>query len=200
MEPILVAHVLPYDYHPELKFRATIYIPDPWGKLSPLDLIGGIDIATRFEPPGVSTEFGRFRNYDLKATTNTSYIQQTLGQAIFYDVAFGHWIGDKRQPEGFGFIAPALPELVYWANITDDDRRAMLARIIKAANGMWLKKWEPKEDDSGCNYCDVKHVCDKFAIVSQTDAQGRNRASFGRSGATRTARTEKKTRLVVEDQ
>ena len=77
---------------------------------------------------------GTIRSTDLKkittggddpglATYDPAYMNTVAGQAIFYDIAFGNWIGDQAQPKRFGFIAPAVKEKVIWATITEEDRR-----------------------------------------------------------------------------
>lgn len=188
LEPILMREVIPHDYHPELRFRTSVGLP-LFGQTARVTLIGGIDIAVRLREADQAT--GRYRLFDLKTTVNDDYIRSTLGQGIFYDIAFGHWIGDKNQPEQFGFIAPGLPEKIYWAKVTNDDRRFMLQRIIKYAEGLMQGDNTPKESDAGCQWCDVSHVCDKWRIDSQVDAQGKNRASFGKAAARRRTRSDR---------
>lgn len=171
LEPVLLEHVIPYRYQPELKFSTTIGVPFLDGRLTGVSLIGGIDIVT-------CDDADNFHNYDLKATKDATYIDKVLGQAVFYDIAFGHWIGDTSQPRSFGFIFPACKEKLRRVEITDDDRRAMMARIIRMAHGMWRKEWDPKKDDAGCQVCEVRHACDKWKLDIQPDASGRNRVSF----------------------
>jgi hypothetical protein len=183
LEPILLKYVVPHDYQPEVRFRAPIRIPYLDGRLTSIDLIGGIDIVTRlnFDVHKVGKE-GQWVMYDLKATANADYIPKTLGQSIFYDLGGTAYYG--QTPVAFGFIAPAIPEKVVWSRITDDDRRAMMARIIRFAHGNWKKDWSPHVT-SQCSMCDVQHACVMFKPVTFVDAQQKNRASFAETAAAR---------------
>lgn len=171
LEPILTEHVLPFDYEAEKKFKVWVGIPDPWGNRVGIQLTGGIDIV-------VKDHDGNFRLYDLKTTQDPGYIRATAAQAIFYDIAWGSWWGDRTQPRDFGFIVPLLSEKLISVKINDDHRRVMMQRIIKAAHGMIRDEWTPKADNTGCSWCEAKDWCPKFALVSAKDAAGKNRVSF----------------------
>jgi PD-(D/E)XK nuclease superfamily protein len=170
LEPILLKHVVPYDYEPELKFRTTLGIPYLDDKPVGVLLLGGIDIVVRLPD-------GRFVLYDLKATKERRYIDSTLGQGIFYDIAWASYFGEGY-PAMFGFIAPALDDPLIWVKVSDEDRQVMFSRITAFAHGMWRGDWKPKTDDAGCNFCEAKHACDKFAVHLKLDEVGRHRASF----------------------
>lgn len=185
LEPILLKYVVPHEYEPEVKFRVSIAIPYLDGRLTQVDLIGGIDIVSRLLYPEWDLAKGDWVLYDLKATKDPAYIGKVIGQGIFYDIALGHWIGDVSQPKRFGFIAPAIPERVVWTQITDEDRRHMMTRIISFAQGQWRKDWDPKESDVGCKYCEVHHACSKWAVEVDRDAAGRNRTSFQKAAQRR---------------
>lgn len=169
LEPILLEHVIPYEYQPDLYFRTPVYIPAPDDSMIAVEMFGYLDVAVR-HPNNV------YKLFDLKATENESYIQETLGQGIFYDVAFGTWIGDMSQPEGFGFIAPLIRPDVIWTEISDDDRRVMMTRVIEYAHGVWSGEYPPLAGDSPkpCWNCEVKHVCDRYTVGSI----GKGRVSF----------------------
>lgn len=190
LEPLLKHWVEPYDYQPEMKFKTKVGVPYLDGKTTGINLIGGIDVVTRFEPPSEEHKAGRFRLFDLKTTTDAGYITKTTGQSVFYSLAFGHWIGDKKQPEEFGFIAPMLPNKIYWSTVTDEDRRHMISRIIRYAQGQWNGEKEPKADDTGCRFCVAYHVCDKYALNFSKDDIGRNRVSFEKAASSRTSKQE----------
>jgi hypothetical protein len=180
LEPMLLQWVVPHDYQPELRFATTVHVPYLDGKPAPITLTGGIDIVVRLrhDVPSRGLSAGEFVLFDLKATKDSAYIDATLGQGIFYDIAFGHWWGDVTEPKSFGFIVPAIDEKMVWTGITDYDRRVMVSRIVKMAQSMWAEHFEPKVDDDGCQWCEVRHVCDKFAVPISKDAAGKNRASF----------------------
>ena len=155
LEPILLKWVVPFDYQPELRFEAWIGLPDLNGDTTPVRLVGAIDIVVRLPD-------GRFVLFDLKATKQESYMSKTLGQGIFYDVSWAHYWGEH--PIRFGFIAPALEERLIWCDINEGDRAVMRSRIMRFAHGMMAGEWAPKADDEGCEHCDCKHVCDKYAL------------------------------------
>lgn len=173
LEPWLNEHVLPFEYHPELKFRTEVLLPHPSGVKAPVQLNGGIDIAVRREKdPDV------YFLHDLKLSKNPQYISSTLGQSIFYDVAFSHWIGLPGQPQFFSFVAPMLDPMEIPAAINNDDRRILLTKVVKMAQSIWSGDIAPKDDDAGCKWCDARNVCPKFDVGAMKDTQGKNRASF----------------------
>lgn len=182
LEPWLMEYVIPFEYHPELRFTATVGLPHPVdGTRMGVDLIGGIDLA-------VKRSDDDYRLYDLKTTTRPEYIRETLGQGVFYDLAFGIYIGAMKQPTQFGFIAPLLDPAYYPADVTEDDRRLLVTRIMAMVHGIVAKDFLPKASDAGCKWCEVKHVCDKFQIGNiEPDEHGRRRASFVRAGQFRSA-------------
>jgi hypothetical protein len=169
LEPILLKWVTPFDFQPELRFETHIAVPYLDGRLVAVTLVGGIDIVVRLPS-------GEFVLFDLKATRQDSYIAKTLGQGIFYSLAWKHYWG--VHPVRFGFIAPALDERLIWCDISEDDYTTMRSRIMKFATGMWSGEWSPKFDNEGCDFCEVRHACDKFAIHLTPDDRGRNQASF----------------------
>jgi hypothetical protein len=178
LEPLLYKHVVPFDYQPELRFRTPIAIPYLDGKPTRIDLVGGIDIAVR-------DHAGDFELLDLKNTANDSYANTMIGQLIFYSLAWHSWWGDKAQPKRAAFLTPLCREQYVPLEITREDKRVMLSRIIRYCEGVWRKEWEPREDNEECWNCDVKHACDKWSTQTVMDAQGRNRASFEDAAARR---------------
>lgn len=184
LQPLLERHVLPYAWEPEKRFKTWIGLPAPPGVTTPdgrigCQLTGGIDIVV------YDKATGDFTLLDLKTTTNAAYMQKTLGQAVFYDIAWGSYWGDMAQPTRFGFLAPLVSPDVIWATISNDDRRAMMARIVKASHGMVREQWQPKTDDVGCTWCEANSVCPKFALATQRDAWGANRVDFGAAARSR---------------
>lgn len=190
LEPILWSMVIPHLFQPELKFRTQIVIPYLDGRLTAVELIGGIDIVMQTQdeelelPNGTLLAPGDFALFDLKATRQDDYIAKTLGQGTFYDIAWGAYIGDAIQPRAFGFIAPALKNKVHWSEITDADRRVMMTRVVDYAHGHWRKDWTPNVT-SQCSNCEVKHACSAFGFVPAIDAAGKNRASFTKTAKSR---------------
>mgnify|MGYP001613513782 CR=1 FL=1 len=151
LEPILFDLVVPYDYQPEKSFSVRVNIPGLEGAPTPILLRGGIDIVVRPK---------RFQLWDLKATSDASYVKKVLGQGVFYDLAWGLLF---EPPESFGFIVPMCAETVVRARITEEDRTVMMSRVISFAHAQWRGEWYPKVDDVGCNsWCPVSHACEKF--------------------------------------
>lgn len=180
LEPWLITNVLPYDYQPEVRFRAFMKVPyicdDQFGLVK---MIGGIDIVVRGDD-------GKFRLYDLKTTKDPGYIRSTLAQLIFYDLAWGIIQEDFYHAAEWGFITPALATEKYIPITVDrEDRQAMLSRIVKYAQGVWSDSWDPKSGDEGCSWCEAKAMCDKFKDVSIVDENGKNRLSFNAAAAQR---------------
>lgn len=179
LEPWLIQNVLPYDYQAEVKFRAFMQVPyicdDRFGVVK---MIGGIDIVVRDDQ-------GKFRLYDLKTTKDAGYIRSTLAQLIFYDLAWGLVQEDFYHAVEWGFVTPTLPERMIPIVVDREDRRAMLSRIIKYAQGVWHDAWDPKPDDAGCGYCEAKGACEKFKTVAIVDENGKQRVSFGQAAAQR---------------
>lgn len=179
LEPWLLQNVIPYGYEPEKKFRAHMEIPYLCeGVRAPMMLIGGIDIV-------VLGDDGKFRLYDLKRTKDPNYIRSTLAQLIFYDIAWCIIQGDFDCTREWGFVTPALPEAVIPITVTHDDRRLMMSRMVKYAQGVWRDQWQPKSDDTGCNWCEAREYCEKFKVVPIIEENGRQRLSFAQAAAQR---------------
>jgi hypothetical protein len=181
LEPWLVRNVLPYDYQPEVRFRAHMKVPylcEGERLFGIVKMIGGIDIVVRDDQ-------GKFRLYDLKTTKNDGYIRSTLAQLIFYDLAWGVIQGDFYHAVEWGFVTPALPEPYIPITVGREDRAAMLSRIIKYCHGVWADQWQPKADDDGCNWCEARGSCEKFREVPIVDENGKQRLSFTQAAAQR---------------
>jgi hypothetical protein len=157
LEPMLLKWVVPYDYEPEHRFKVPIRIPYLDNKtLTEIYLTGGIDILVReSEVPEV------WSAYDLKATADPNYLNKTLGQAIFYDLAIRAKFG--KSPRRFAFLQPAVSQNPFAdVVISDQDRMDMLARIVKVAHMRWRNEDVPKVDSAGCSMCPVKSACRKM--------------------------------------
>lgn len=169
LEPMLLHYVTPHNFHPELRTKVRIKIPYLDGNITTIIMAGGIDIAVQVTTPLQLTDPEQtllspndYFLIDLKSTKNMSYLQETAQQSVFYDIMFGHHVGDTSQPKKFAFFFPPAKNQIIWMNITDDMRAQMMGRIIRVAHGMWKREWDPKDDDDGCIVCDTKHTCDKF--------------------------------------
>lgn len=180
LEPWLFENVLPHDYEPEVRFKAHMEIPYVCDNevRAPLTLIGGIDLLVR-------RDNGKFRLYDLKITRSADYMKTTLGQLTFYDLAWAIIQGEFEHAEDWGFIAPLLEEFMIGVKVTAEDRRIMLSRIVKYAQGVWADSWKPKANDVGCRWCEARGVCDKFKTVPILEANGKQKMSFAQAAAQR---------------
>lgn len=187
LEPWLMENVLPYDYQPEAKFKAHMEVPYLNENVrAPLKMIGGIDIVVRRDD-------NKFRLYDLKITENDSYIRSTLGQLTFYDLAWCVIQGDFDSCVEWGFVTPALGEKYIPVSVTHDDRRALMARIVKYCHGVWQDQWEPKADDSGCTWCEARGNCIKFKEIAIVDENGKAKMSFAQAASQRAKYREGRT-------
>lgn len=183
VEPFLLARVIPFEYEPELRFRVPIRIPDSKGFARTIVLNGGMDIAVK-EPSGLVSI------YDLKATTNEQYVHGgIMPQLIFYSIAWSFMFGAPEHMRA-AFLTPACKTQYHELNITSQDRRHLMSRIVQFAHATW-QNTEPicTDDNSECYYCDVKGFCPKFAVPKSKDSKGKHRASL--SGAANLRKTVK---------
>lgn len=180
LEPWLLRHVVPFDYQPEVKFKAHMQVPYICGDnaRAPVTMIGGIDILVR-------DDNGKFHLYDLKMTENPAYIKSTLAQLIFYDIAWGVISGRFDLTEKWEFICPLLDEFSIPITVDLEDRQMMMSRIVKYAQGVWTDNWKPKADDEGCGWCEAKRVCEKFKAPATVDENGKMLVSFAAAAAQR---------------
>ena len=176
LEPWLLQKVVPFDYQPEFRFKAHMEVPYVCqeGVRAPVTLRGGIDILVRDDD-------GKFRIYDLKMTTNPSYLRSTLGQLTFYDLAMCVLQENFDCAVEWGFVAPLLDEFLIPVTVGQEDRRYMLSRVVKYAQGVWTDNWTPKASDTGCDWCEAKGVCDKFKTVATVEENGAMRISFNQA-------------------
>jgi hypothetical protein len=196
LEPFLFEKVLPHEYWPELRFSVSIRLPDLDGLKHEVTLVGGIDIAV-LELPGRD----RAMLYDLKATENEAYIRSIMGQLIFYGIAWSILREQPHEQIGAAYLAPAMPIAYHPLEVTIDDRRDMLARIVRYCQAQWSsprserrsgavdKEGEPVDPDKECWSCDVLHACPVRRGKVVTDDKGRHRASIYQSVLARQGRT-----------
>lgn len=154
LEPILYELVVPFDYEPAKRFKVPINLPGIDDIPVEVTLTGEFDLLVRDKTPA-------FNVWDLKATADNSYWKKTLGQLVFYDLAVWCMMGES--PAKAGLIQPMCDQRVVDFTFTNDDRRAMLARIIAMLRSMQRQEREPKEDPQGCFFCQVRHGCSKYS-------------------------------------
>jgi hypothetical protein len=192
LEPFLFARVLPHEWQPELRFAVPVRLPDLQGDRREVLLIGGMDIAVLELPNRTQAWL-----YDLKATENESYIRLTLGQLIFYSVCWSIMRDHPHELIGAAYLAPACKVQYHPLLVSTDDRRQMLARIVRYCQYRWNETGVAPAVDASksavteeeCWRCEVKHACPHRTGQPVTDANGRHRVSFTDAVRARQART-----------
>ena len=175
LEPILMEKVVPYSFKPEYRFTSTVGVPGLDGESVNIELFGAVDVA-------VCIDEGRYGIYDLKISERADYLRSTLGQLIFYDLAFKGHTG--LNPVEHEFWAPMLPlqdkpkPAVIALDVTNEHRMQMISRIIDYCHGVWAGDWALTPDVNECYYCPVKHACPRWVNPVTKDEQGKNRMSF----------------------
>jgi hypothetical protein len=154
LEPILYDLVVPFDYEPAKRFKIPMTLPGLDGEPTDILMTGEFDLLVRDHEQ-------KFHVWDLKATADNNYWKKTLGQLVFYDLAVSAMMGES--PIQSGLIQPMCDERVVDFAFTDDDRRAMLARIMAMMRAVWTEYHPPKASVTGCNWCPVRHACERYS-------------------------------------
>jgi hypothetical protein len=184
LEPILWEHVLPHDYQAEFKFKAHMEVPYiVEGMRAPVTMRGGMDIVVQKWPSG------NFAIHDLKISRDKGYINKTLAQGTFYAIAWGVIQEDFSQPTEVSFFFPLLEEKIIKATVGVEEKRMMMSRIVKYAQGVWKDEWYPKTDNAGCSasWCEAFGTCAKFKPIAMRDENGKQRVSFAKQAEVRRA-------------
>jgi len=168
LEELLGRVCLPYDWQPALRFYTPVQIPGLDGSPSEVELTGEIDLLVDY-PPGVMPWSGVVP-WDLKATRDSQYWRKVKGQLVFYCIALAAMRG--QWPQAAGLIQPMCDEPLPVWQFTEQDYREMFARITSFAHDRWAGRVQPKADNQGCAYCEVRGACPKFP-------KGRGRVSLG---------------------
>lgn len=155
LEPILEALVLPYDYEMGKRFQVPIVVPGLDGTPTTVLLTGEMDILVHDSPNWIV--------WDLKGTKDDQYWRKVLGQLVFYDLAVLALHGQNTTKTGL--IQPMCAKPILEFVITDDDRRAMWARILRYCEDIWKQDHTCKTTTSGCTYCEVRHACPRFDVT-----------------------------------
>lgn len=154
LEPILRARVLPYEYEPAKWFSVAVKIKNPkTQQVEEIILRGEFDLLVREAD-------GRFVVWDLKTTADNDYWKKTLGQLVFYDLVIMAMFG--QYPKKTGLIQPLCDEQVKEFYFDDSYRAEMWGRINSMMRDVWDGNFEPKEDNTGCSFCEVVNSCAKF--------------------------------------
>lgn len=162
LEPLLDTYVLPFDYAPEYRFRAQMYMNGLDGTLWPVQLWGGIDILVRNSK--VIDEQGKpqYAIFDLKGTANESYWRKVIGQLVFYDLAVMAQF--NVYPKFAALLQPMCNTTIVPLAIEEQNRDELIARLERMARFVWKKDWALREDTKGCAYCEVQGRCPRYKI------------------------------------
>jgi hypothetical protein len=152
VKPLVVKYVLPFNFEADKRFKAPIIIPDLEGNPVTINLIGIMDILVSFED--------WHSIYDLKATENEQYWKKTIAQLVFYDIAMRAILGTYARETAL--LQPMCKTKIMPMDIQPEDRTILMGKIIKYAHSVMREDFAPKEDDAGCNWCDVRSACAKF--------------------------------------
>ncbi len=151
LEPILTEHVLPYEYENGKWFKVPTNVTGPDGTFREIVLTGEMDLIVNNRGPVI---------WDLKGTADDTYWRKVVGQLPFYDLAV--WISSGTKTRHVGLIQPMCAEQLLAWEVTDDQRRDLLARITRYANDVWTSQTDCTDDTSKCHWCDVKHACPRY--------------------------------------
>lgn len=154
LEPILLKYAIPFEWQPAERFSVPLRIEDLNGSMREIILIGEMDLLVR-------DCRGRYAVWDLKATRDNGYYKKVLGQLAFYAIAVKAMKG--QFPVMTGLIQPMCDQRVLPVTVDRDAVAQMAGRITKTARDIWAGKLAPKQDNTGCAYCPVKHACSKFS-------------------------------------
>jgi PD-(D/E)XK nuclease superfamily len=158
LEPILCELALDdsLDYVPARRFRAPLVVPYLDGSPQRIWLVGEMDLFTQ-----TRSQPCQYRVWDLKNTRNKDYWRKVTGQLLFYDLAtfclHGSWTSEC------GLIQPLCPERVLRFVFAEQNRRELLAAVTRYAADVWRNDQAPKATNEGCDRCEVRHACVRYA-------------------------------------
>jgi hypothetical protein len=164
IEPLLLKYVVPFEYIPDFSFTAPLQLPHPAGGLEVVHLIGFMDILVR-------DNHGRYWVWDVKHTRDSSYWRKTIAQIGFYDLAVELKFGEPMFRGGL--LQPLVKKSVVPYSPSEDSRTQLRTRIAGMARDIWLDDRSPRTDTKECDWCVVKHACEKFKPVVQDDGSRR---------------------------
>ncbi len=159
LEPILRDLILPHVSYTARRFRVPMTVPYLDGTPTTITLIGEIDLL-------VARADGERMIWDLKATRDDSYYRKVMGQLCFYDVAINAVHG--KSPVTAGLIQPMCAEPVLEFAFTEDDRRQLLARVLRMVDDIWRDNAPLTTATSRCPKCDVRHACPRFTSLASS--------------------------------
>jgi hypothetical protein len=179
LELLLDQFVTPYENYPALRFSTKLVISGLDGEPMPILLNGEMDVLTKkdFPPPDITSEPGivlphqlrhpELRVWDLKGTKDASYWRKTTAQLVFYDIACICLFGQPTVEVG---LLQPMVDSQPWMSFrpSDEDRTQMFTRIESVAQGILRQDYTPKADSAGCDWCECRNACVKYATTPGT--------------------------------
>lgn len=181
--PILETKVLGRRFIPEFrpKEMPVIGIPGPDGETAYIRLYLAVDVAVQVEEENSDDpkDIGQWGLYDLKTSENEEYINSSLRQPVFYDLAFHALTG--QYAVDWGLWVPLVDKTpIRTIKVTNEDRRDLLSSIIGYCHGVWAGDdaftANPKKE---CYNCVTKRACPRVIQPVSKDEQGNQRVVFG---------------------
>lgn len=176
LEPLLERHVLPYPFTAGKRFSSPL---NAAGTM--ITLHGEMDLLVQDRGWVV---------WDLKGTRDDNYFRKVLGQLVFYDLAV--WCEKQEKTRLAGLIQPMCRQPVLEYEISDDQRRVMLARILRYVADTKKMRADCKEGTAGCSWCEVNHACPRFKPRGKTMSLAGELADTDLAGALRAAAKEQR--------
>ena len=168
IEPHLLKYVVPFRFKVDYHFKAPVHLINPVTKQEDSVVLNGyMDIL-------VLDEQDRWWIWDVKHTRDESYWRKTVGQLGFYDLAIELISG--RPSKQTGLMQPLCDQPVMPYTPTAASRAQLMQRIVGMANDIWLGDKTPRATSGSCNWCEVKHACEKY--TDTVDEWNRKRASL----------------------
>lgn len=186
LHPILEENLIGRRFIPEFrpKEMPVIGIPGPTGETVYIRLFLAVDCAVQiWEDPNNPDALGEWGLYDLKTSPTVEYLEKTLPQLVFYDLAFRAMTG--KNAADHALWAPLVNPPVKQVNVTDDHRKMVMNWIINYCHGVWAGESDLTKEESNCYNCSTKNACPKNVIPITKDEQGISRVYFGGEGLMR---------------
>lgn len=153
IEPALIEHVLPHSWTPDFAFKAPLEVKGTSGPIK-VTLNGYMDILVRHEDGSVDI-------WDVKHTKDDYYWKKTVGQLAFYDLAMS--INEDVHATKTGLLQPLCKQEVKTFDIDPDWQSKILVDVSRMADDIVEGVKTKTKDVSKCQWCEVKHACDRFA-------------------------------------
>ena len=179
LHPLIEERVVGHRFIPEFrpKRMPVIGIPGLNGETVFIQLFLAVDIAIQVKEGDSPTQLGDWGIYDLKTTSTEAYLEGTLPQLVFYDLAFSALTG--KFPVEHELWAPLANPMVRRVQIDDSHRKQMINWIINFCHGVWKGEDSFTADASNCYNCPTKNACPKMTLPLTKDEQGISRFYFG---------------------